>query len=98
MAIVFHRRHADEHGAVLDAGAGGVVLPDPGRATGVAWMLGIGRFGGIAGSYLVAELSRRQLAFAEIFMVVAIPGAIAAVALVIKQFVHPEGKIPVSRA
>ena len=67
--------------------------PTQGRATGVAWMLGIGRFGGIAGSYLVAELSRRQLTFAEIFMVVAIPGGVAAVALVIKQLVHPERKI-----
>ena len=67
--------------------------PTQGRATGVAWMLGIGRFGGIAGSYLVAELSRRQLTLAEIFMVVAIPGGIAAAALVIKQLVHPERKI-----
>ena len=67
--------------------------PTQGRATGVAWMLGIGRFGGIAGSFLVAELSRRQLTFAEIFMVVAIPGGIAAIALVIKQLVHPEKKI-----
>ena len=30
--------------------------PTQGRATGVAWMLGLGRFGGIAGSFLVAEL------------------------------------------
>jgi len=67
--------------------------PTQGRATGVAWMLGVGRFGGIAGSYLVAELSRRQLTFAEIFTVVAIPGVIAAIALVIKQFVHPEKRI-----
>jgi hypothetical protein len=29
--------------------------PTEGRATGVAWMLGIGRFGGIVGSFLVAE-------------------------------------------
>ena len=34
--------------------------PTQGRATGVAWMLGPGRFGGIAGSFLVAELARRQ--------------------------------------
>ena len=34
--------------------------PTQGRATGVAWMLGLGRFGGIAGSFLVAELARRQ--------------------------------------
>ncbi len=34
-------------------------------------MLGIGRFGGIAGSFLVAELARRQLPFGQVFMVVA---------------------------
>jgi len=64
--------------------------PTQGRATGVAWMLGIGRFGGIAGSLLVAELARRQLDFATIFSIVAIPGLIAALALVVKQFAHPE--------
>jgi AAHS family 4-hydroxybenzoate transporter-like MFS transporter len=66
--------------------------PTSGRATGVAWMLGLGRFGGIAGSFLVAELSRRQLTFSEIFTILAIPGLIAAAALMIKQFVHPEEK------
>jgi AAHS family 4-hydroxybenzoate transporter-like MFS transporter len=64
--------------------------PTQGRATGVAWMLGIGRFGGIAGSFLVAELLRRNLSFGEIFAVVAAPGVIAMVALVVKQFAHPE--------
>ena len=54
--------------------------PTHGRATGVAWMLGLGRFGGIAGSFLVAELTRRQLPFAGIFTIVAIPGLIAAAA------------------
>jgi AAHS family 4-hydroxybenzoate transporter-like MFS transporter len=64
--------------------------PTQGRATGVAWMLGIGRFGGIAGSFLVAELTARQLTFSQIFMVMAIPGAIATLALLIKQAVRPE--------
>src|SRR5256884_357728 len=64
--------------------------PTHGRATGVAWMLGIGRFGGIAGSFLVAELSARQLGFSEIFAVVAIPGVIAMAALIIKQYSSPE--------
>jgi AAHS family 4-hydroxybenzoate transporter-like MFS transporter len=64
--------------------------PTNGRATGVAWMMGIGRFGGIAGSLLVAELSRRNLSFSEIFMIVAISGLLAAIALAIKQFAHPE--------
>jgi AAHS family 4-hydroxybenzoate transporter-like MFS transporter len=47
--------------------------PTQGRATGVAWMLGIGRFGGIVGSFLVAELARRQLGFSEIFMIAPSP-------------------------
>jgi len=66
--------------------------PTNGRATGVAWMMGIGRFGGIAGSFLVAELSRRNLSFGQIFMIVAISGLVAATALVIKQLAHPETK------
>ena len=67
--------------------------PTQGRATGVAWMLGIGRFGGIAGSFLVAELAARQLRFGQIFAVVAIPGVIAALALLVKQGTHPEDAV-----
>ncbi len=66
--------------------------PTQGRATGVAWMLGLGRFGGIAGSFLVAELARRQLGFSAIFTVVAVPGLIAAAALIVKQLARPEGR------
>jgi MFS transporter, AAHS family, 4-hydroxybenzoate transporter len=70
--------------------------PTQGRATGVAWMMGIGRFGGIAGSFIVAELTRRQFGFSTIFAVMAVPGLIAAVALFIKQAVHaqPEAAHP----
>ena len=64
--------------------------PTQGRATGVSWMLGIGRFGGIAGSFLVAQLTAHQMGFAGIFTVVAIPGLIAAAALLVKQWAHPE--------
>jgi AAHS family 4-hydroxybenzoate transporter-like MFS transporter len=64
--------------------------PTQGRATGAAWMLGLGRFGGIAGSFLVAELARRQLTLSEIFAIVAIPGLIAAAALMVKQLAHPD--------
>jgi AAHS family 4-hydroxybenzoate transporter-like MFS transporter len=59
--------------------------PTSGRATGVAWMLGVGRFGGIAGSYLVAVLQARHLDLASVFAVVAVPGLIAAVAVLVKQ-------------
>jgi AAHS family 4-hydroxybenzoate transporter-like MFS transporter len=56
-------------------------------------MLGIGRFGGIAGSFLVAELTARDLDFSQIFTVVAIPGVIAMAALLIKQYsrAQPQG-------
>ena len=68
--------------------------PTRGRATGIAWMLGIGRFGGIAGSFLVGELSRRHLDFTSIFTIVAVPGFVAAVALLIKQQAHPAPGLP----
>jgi len=58
--------------------------PTSGRASGVSWMLGIGRFGGIAGSFLVAELSRRHLELPQVFLIVGIPGLIAAGALMVK--------------
>jgi AAHS family 4-hydroxybenzoate transporter-like MFS transporter len=64
--------------------------PAQGRATGVAWMLGIGRFGGIAGSFHVAELTGRQFGFGAIFSIIAIAGLVAAGALLVKQAVHPE--------
>jgi len=68
--------------------------PTVGRATGISWMLGIGRFGGIAGSFLVAELARHQVGFTGIFSVVAIAGVIACIALVIKQSAQPQHAEP----
>lgn len=64
--------------------------PTAGRATGVAWMMAIGRIGAVAAPFLVAELHRRQFSFAEIFAVLAIPGVIAAIALFIKNASQPE--------
>lgn len=58
--------------------------PTQGRATGVAWMLGLGRCGGIAGALLGAELMRMHIGFDMIFMLASIPAAFAAVALIIK--------------
>ncbi|VXC77544.1 4-hydroxybenzoate transporter PcaK [Burkholderia sp. 8Y] len=64
--------------------------PTQGRGTGVAWMLGIGRFGGIAGSFLVAELTRLHFSFGGIFAVISVAGLVSAVALLIKQAAHPQ--------
>lgn len=68
--------------------------PTSGRATGVAWpgcwAWGVGRFGGIVGSFLVAEMTARQLGFSQIFTVLAIPGFIAMAALIVKQWASPQ--------
>ena len=64
--------------------------PTQGCATGASWMRGIGRLGGVAGTFLVAELSRRQLGFPTIFMLLAVQAVIAAVTMLVKQLVHPE--------
>ena len=64
--------------------------PTQGRATGVAWMMGVGRFGGVAGSFLVAELARHQVGFQGIFAVVAVAGLFATLALLVKHWAHPD--------
>jgi AAHS family 4-hydroxybenzoate transporter-like MFS transporter len=64
--------------------------PTQGRGTGVAWMLGIGRFGGIAGSFLVAELTRQHFTFGGIFAVVAVAGLVSCAALLVKHMAHPQ--------
>ncbi len=58
--------------------------PTQGRATGVAWMLGIGRFGGILGTFSGAFLMQAQLSFETIFTLLAIPAFLSAIALLIK--------------
>ena len=58
--------------------------PTHGRATGVAWMMGVGRLGGISGALIGAELMRRQLGFDQIFTLLAFPAFLAAGALMIK--------------
>ncbi|CAM2152037.1 4-hydroxybenzoate transporter PcaK [Pararobbsia alpina] len=64
--------------------------PTHGRGTGVAWMLGFGRFGGIGGSALVGALTARHVSFTGIFSIIAIAGVVAAIALVIKQIGNPQ--------
>lgn len=65
--------------------------PTSGRASGIASMMGIGRFGGIAGSFLVGALQTQNLGFSSLFTILAIPALIAAAALLIKQQVHLKG-------
>ncbi|CAJ3861156.1 4-hydroxybenzoate transporter [Burkholderia pseudomallei] len=59
--------------------------PTSGRATGVAWMLGVGRFGGILGAFSGGLLLQVQLGFGTIFSMLAVPALIAAGALMVKR-------------
>lgn len=51
------------------------------RATGVSWMLGIGRFGGIFGSLMGGTLLSLELPMNVIFAVLGVPALIAALAI-----------------
>ncbi|CCG17868.1 permease of the major facilitator superfamily [Taylorella equigenitalis 14/56] len=63
-------------------------FPTEGRTTGVSWMLGIGRFGGIAGSFLVAQLVDWDFSVSHIFYVLAIPALIQAICLWLKDMLY----------
>jgi AAHS family 4-hydroxybenzoate transporter-like MFS transporter len=52
--------------------------PTQGRATGVAWMLGVGRIGGVAGALVGAALMGMGWQFGSVFSLLAVPAMIAA--------------------
>jgi MFS transporter, AAHS family, 4-hydroxybenzoate transporter len=52
--------------------------PTRARATGVAWMLGIGRIGGVAGALVGAALMGLGWQFGAVFSLLAVPALIAA--------------------
>ncbi|MCP1772124.1 AAHS family 4-hydroxybenzoate transporter-like MFS transporter [Neisseria perflava] len=58
------------------------------RTTGVSWMLGIGRMGAIAGTFLTGQLLAWKLDFVTIFVILAIPSLILTVCLLIKQKIY----------
>ncbi|MBX9296622.1 MFS transporter [Chromobacterium piscinae] len=69
------------------------------RATGMSWMLGFGRFGGISGALLGAELMSLQLGFSGFFGLLAIPALIAVLALAVLQGLYARravGKVVMS--
>ncbi|AET94239.1 major facilitator superfamily (plasmid) [Burkholderia sp. YI23] len=55
--------------------------PTQSRATGVAWMLGIGRMGAVAGAMTGGLLMSMGMQFAAVFTLLAIPAFVAAFAL-----------------
>ena len=58
--------------------------PTAGRATGVAWMLGIGRFGGILGAFSGGVLLSFGWDFRTILTALVIPAVLAAMAVALK--------------
>lgn len=60
--------------------------PTMARATGVSWMLGIGRFGSILGSAVGGALLGLGWGFGAILAILAVPAACAAVAILLTQF------------
>lgn len=63
------------------------------RATGVSWMLGIGRSGGILGAWMGGTMMGWGWGFGRIFSTLAALGIIAAICIVVKGVVyrHPPG-------
>ncbi|SPL70175.1 MFS transporter [Acinetobacter stercoris] len=57
------------------------------RATGVAWMTGIGRFGAVFGAWIGAVLLGNHWSFTSILSLLLIPATAAAIAILIKSFV-----------
>ncbi|WP_173912881.1 MFS transporter [Acinetobacter sp. Marseille-Q1618] len=57
------------------------------RATGVAWMSGIGRFGAVFGAWIGAVLLGNQWSFTAVLSLLLIPATAAALAILIKSFV-----------
>jgi AAHS family 4-hydroxybenzoate transporter-like MFS transporter len=71
---------------------GGVVYPTPMKATGVGWMLGIGRTGSMIGPLLGGAMLARHWSVSEILLATAIPACIAALC------VYLIGRVPKSAA
>ncbi|MFP3248238.1 MAG: aromatic acid/H+ symport family MFS transporter, partial [Paraburkholderia sp.] len=59
--------------------------PTAARATGVSWMLGMGRFGSIFGSAIGGALLGLGWQFGAILAMLAIPAALAAIAILLAQ-------------
>ncbi|WP_342650707.1 MFS transporter [Pseudomonas sp. REB1044] len=61
--------------------------PTQGRATGVSWMLGIGRFGAILGAWSGATLLGLGWTFEQVLTALLVPAALAAVGVIVKGLV-----------
>ncbi len=58
--------------------------PTAARASGVAWMTGVGRLGGIGGAYVGAVLLAHGFTISQVLQCLALPAMFAAAAIAIK--------------
>lgn len=61
--------------------------PTQSRATGVAWMLGVGRFGAVIGAWLGGTFIKLEWTFEEILSFLLIPAIAASIFILIKSYV-----------
>jgi AAHS family 4-hydroxybenzoate transporter-like MFS transporter len=66
------------------------VYPQNIRAAGVGWQMSVGRLGSIAGPLIGGQLLARNFDPQSIFMIVAIPAFLAAIAYGAVQYVRPK--------
>ncbi len=62
-----------------------ICYPTVARATGVSWMLGVGRLGSILGSSIGGVLLSQGWGFDGIFMALAAPAVLAALAILLNR-------------
>lgn len=65
--------------------------PTRARASGVAWMLGVGRFGGVIGAFSGGPLLAAGYSIGHILALLAVPSAIAGIALFAQSVRGPAG-------
>lgn len=61
--------------------------PTQGRATGVSWMIGVGRFGAILGAWIGATLLGLGWSFEQVLTALVVPAALATLAVLVKGMV-----------
>ncbi|MCP3705619.1 hypothetical protein M3I54_01190 [Paraburkholderia sp. CNPSo 3274] len=77
------------NGATVSMAAlGASTYPTSGRTTGISWMNGVGRFGGMLGPLIGGLILRHDLAVGTMFALLAVPALIQAAALWLKRSVQ----------
>ncbi|WP_205683553.1 MFS transporter [Acinetobacter sp. SA01] len=66
--------------------------PTEARTTGVSWMCGIGRFGAVVGTLCMGYMANNNMAWTQIFTVLAIPAVVMTVCMLIKNIAENEAK------